>query len=154
MPRKAVPLEQRELEATVRTRHKNKAEGSVLVTVKLITECPGLSAEAKKKWPIVREVLQKLPVSTEADILAIQRLAETYAEVLELQEVIRKEGRFYSAETKFGEMIRPHPAVAMYSDASKRLHALLTEFGLTPSSRSKVKGPTDGEQKDPLEEFV
>ena len=42
----------------------------------------------------------------------------------------------------------------MYSDASKRLHSLLTEFGLTPSSRSKVKGPGDGEEKDPLREFL
>jgi P27 family predicted phage terminase small subunit len=154
MPRKAKPLEQRELEATVRTRHRNKTEGSVIVTVKLIQDCPGLSAEALKKWPIVREVLQKLPVSTDADMLAIQRLAETYAEVLDLQATIKKEGRFYDAPTKEGVIIRAHPAVAMYSDASKRLHSLLTEFGLTPSSRSKVKGPGDGEEKDPLREFL
>lgn len=87
-------------------------------------------------------------------MVAIQRLAETYAEVLTLQEDIKREGRFYTADTKFGEMIRPHPAVAMYSDASKRLHALLVEFGLTPSSRSKVKAPGDGDEKDPLQEFI
>lgn len=87
-------------------------------------------------------------------MLAIQRLAETYAEVMDLQAVVKKEGRFYEAETKFGLMIRPHPAVTMYSDASKRLHALLVEFGLTPSSRSKVKVPGDGDEKDPLKEFL
>lgn len=147
-------MEQREVEGTVRARHRKKAEGSVIVQVKLIQDCPNLSAEGKKRWNSVREVLQKLPVSTEADILAIQRLTETYAEVMDLQDTIRKEGRFYEADTKFGMMIRPHPAVAMYSDASKRLHALLVEFGLTPSSRSKVKAPGDGNPQDPLKEFL
>ncbi|MFK8827308.1 phage terminase small subunit P27 family, partial [Citrobacter freundii] len=35
-------------------------------------------------------------------------------------------------------MIKPHPAAMMKADAWKRLRAMLAEFGMTPSSRSKV----------------
>lgn len=154
MPRAKVPMEKRELEGTVRARHRNKAEGSLLIDVKLIQDCPGLSKKALKHWPIVRNVLQKLPVSTEADVLAIQRLVETYTEVLELQAMLEKEDRFYWSETKVGNIMRAHPAVSALSDADKRLRALLTDFGLTPASRSKVKGDGSGSAKDPLEEFL
>ncbi|MGV3843346.1 P27 family phage terminase small subunit, partial [Citrobacter braakii] len=34
--------------------------------------------------------------------------------------------------------IKPHPAAMMKADAWKRLRAMLAEFGMTPSSRSKV----------------
>jgi P27 family predicted phage terminase small subunit len=147
-------MEKRELEGTVRTRHRNISEGSLILDVKLIQNCPDLSTKAKKHWPFVRNVLQKLPVSTEADVVAIQRLVETYAEVRDLQALLEKEDRFYWAETKTGSIMRAHPAVAALSDADRRLRALLTDFGLTPASRSKVKGDTDGKQEDPLQEFI
>ncbi len=50
-------------------------------------------------------------------------------------------------------MIKPHPAAVMKADAWKRIRAMLSEFGMTPASRSKVgaKGPAEA---DPLEEFL
>lgn len=50
-------------------------------------------------------------------------------------------------------IIRPRPEVKMASDAWRRVQRMLTEFGLTPSSRSKVKGEPEGEA-DPFEEWA
>jgi P27 family predicted phage terminase small subunit len=41
----------------------------------------------------------------------------------------------------------------MKSDAWKRIRAMLSEFGMTPASRSKV-GASGPSEADPLEEFL
>ncbi len=50
-------------------------------------------------------------------------------------------------------MIKPHPAAVMKADAWKRIRAMLSEFGMTPASRSKV-GANGPAEADPLEEFL
>lgn len=152
--RKRIPIEKKEILGTVRARDRKKAEGTPKVPVVQVEECPGLSPKAKEYWPFIRQALQKLPVSTEADIVAIQRLAECYAEVRVLQETCRLEGRFYESATKEGVIVRAHPAVGALSEADRRLRAYLTDFGLTPASRTRVKGDGNGDTpKDPLIEF-
>jgi len=51
------------------------------------------------------------------------------------------------------EMHRPYPQVAMVQNAWKRVLDGLREFGLSPSSRSKVS-ELPGGAVDPLEEFM
>lgn len=155
MPRKRVPMEQREIEGTVRAKHRKKAEGTPEVEIILVEECPGLSTDARKYWPLLRKVLQKLPVSAESDILAIQRMAECYAELRQHAETLKREGWHYTSETKTGTIIRAHPAAGLLSDADRRLRAYMTDFGLTPAARTKVKGEGNGDTpKDPLSEFL
>lgn len=158
MGRTAVPMEQRKVEGTVRSRHRRKAAevGAVLATVevKLVENLPDLSAEAKKHWPFLRNALQKLPVSCESDVPALQLLAETYATWKKLCAVVAKEGSFYETFGESGKIIRAHPALSERNDAERRLRILLTDFGLTPASRTRVKGTDDGNApKDPLAEF-
>lgn len=89
-----------------------------------------------------------------ADMPSIQRMAETYAEVRMHQATLQKTGYFYKAMTKEGYIIRSHPAVAALSDADRRLRPMLAEFGLTPASRTRVKGDSDGNPpEDPLADF-
>ena len=154
MSRKAIPLEQRLLEAKVRTRHIRKAANAPQVDIKIIEEVPDLSPEAKKYWPRFKALLKALPVTAESDVMTVQRMVETYAEVRQYMKVIKEEGPFYRSETKFGSVIRPHPAVSALSDADRRLHSYLIDFGLTPAARSKVQGDGHGNTpKDPLSQF-
>lgn len=151
-PRK--PLEKHQIEGTARASVKKRAEYTPKIPVVQVEECPGLSPKAREHWPFIRQCLQKLPVSTEADIASIQRLVECYAEVRVLQDICRLEGRFYESKTKEGIIIRAHPAVGALSEADRRLRAYLTDFGLTPASRTRVKGDGNGDApKDPLSEF-
>jgi P27 family predicted phage terminase small subunit len=49
--------------------------------------------------------------------------------------------------------LKPHPALGVIRDAEATMMRLLSEFGLTPASRSKVKAKVEG-PKDALGEFL
>lgn len=110
----------------------------------------------------IGEELNAIGVMTTLDGKALELLIEAYTEYRQHCETLDREGYTYAVydeeEKDEGKdrsirMIKPHPASVMKSDAWKRVRAMLAEFGMTPSSRSKVgaKGPAEA---DPLEEFL
>lgn len=112
-----------------------------------------LSVRARSAWKFVAELLDNMGVLTEADSLALERLCETYVEIVEAQELIEKKGRVYKTHNEAGEIMwRSHPAVKQLQDADRRFRAYLIEFGLTPAARSKVQ-TSGGKKKDPLEDY-
>jgi P27 family predicted phage terminase small subunit len=50
--------------------------------------------------------------------------------------------------------IQQRPEVAIAQKASDKCRAFLTEFGLTPASRSRIKLPDAGPPADPFEAFL
>lgn len=156
MARARVPMEKRELEGTVRAKHRAKAAGTPeVVVLKTIEECPDLSVTGKKYWPFIKKCLNALPVTAESDLITVQRLVETYGEVRYCMETIKREGWFYESETKTGTIMRSHPAVGQMNEADRRLRAYLQDFGMTPAARTKVKGEEGGnDPKDPLAGFL
>lgn len=107
-----------------------------------------MSDAARVAWGRLTVILDRMGVLTEADAYALERLAELYAEMVALSEVIAAEGRTYETVTETGSSIfRPRPEVAMLADADRRFRAYLIEFGLTPAARSKVKADGGDEEK-------
>ena len=120
-----------------------------------------LSEKARQYWGDVGAVLLNMKVVTAADGPALMLLTETLAEWAEArQAVIGVDGRpgvglVYEMETEGGQtMRRPNPEVAQASDAMKRALRMLTEFGLTPSSRSKVSALGGDKDTDPLSDII
>lgn len=93
-------------------------------------------------------------ILTMADGPALALLCDAYAEYLEAREKTSgRKGKTYETTTaQGGTMIRPRPEVAMASDAWRRVQRMLSEFGLTPSSRAKVV-VRPKEEEDPLEKL-
>jgi P27 family predicted phage terminase small subunit len=130
---------------------------------KAIPSCPEhLSTASKVTWGKLCVLLDRMGVLTEADGLALERLCDCHAEILECRELIAKHGRTYESIRWIGGdespieqvLVKANPAVAMLADADRRFKSYLVEFGLTPAARSKVQIKDDGdEQKDPLQEF-
>lgn len=95
---------------------------------------------ARAAWFAVCPMLQAMGVLDRADAMALERLCETYAEVVELTRDIRERGRTQTTITESGsEMERQRPQVAMLADADRRFKSYLVEFGLSPAARSKVQ---------------
>lgn len=125
--------------------------------------CPAhLSDTSKVAWGRLCVLLDRMGVLTEADALALERLCDCYAEILECRELIARDGRTYSSIRGIGDedspieqvLMKANPAVAMLADADRRFKGYLVEFGLTPAARSKVQARgDDDEKKDPLNEF-
>ena len=115
----------------------------------------GMSRRAKATWKKLMPMLQSMGVMTRVDGYALERLAECYAEVVELQKVIRSKGHTYEAESNTGAvMVRPRPEVGMLADADRRFKGYLIEFGLTPAARSKVEAHgEESDKKDPAESY-
>lgn len=126
-----------------------------------------LRGRARRLWKQIAPVLEEMHILTTADPHALALLCDAYAEYVECSEYIRKRGRTYEsivvveAEDEAGEraeitkrMVRPRPEVAMAADAWRRVRAMLAEFGMTPSSRTRVKATEGGREKDPFEDFL
>lgn len=116
---------------------------------------PGhLSKRAAAAWLKVSKMLNALGVLTALDAMALERLCECYAEILEYQATLDaredpKTGeigcRTYETTTVAGgRMVRVYPEVALLADADRRFKAYLGDFGLTPATRSKVSGTSPG----------
>lgn len=109
----------------------------------------------EKYWfKVLGERLDSIGVITVLDGMALELLVGAYIEWRRHRDVIEKEGDSYKTTSADGSvMIRPHPQVAMMADAWKRVCKMQAEFGMTPSSRSKVNAGNPGES-DPLAEFL
>lgn len=95
-----------------------------------------ISDRAQRVWPHVTKMLAQMDVLTSADVLALEQLCEAYADKLEARTELRMKGMFYKSGNG---MMRANPAMALIDDADRRIWKWLTEFGCTPSSRTKVR---------------
>lgn len=106
------------------------------------------SPAAKAAWLRFGSVLDSMGVLAKTDGAALQRLAEVYAQVSQLQQHIANHGHTYLGGVETDSKGQPipgtgltkaRPEVGMLADADRRLRAYLTDFGLTPSARTRVK---------------
>lgn len=108
----------------------------------------------KVAWGKLTVLLDGMGILTIADTLALERLCDIYADILQLRLTIADEGRTYTVQTDGGFLIKANPAVSMLADADRRFKSYLVEFGLTPAARTKVKVNGDDDKKeDPLNQF-
>lgn len=109
-----------------------------------------LPPAAAVHWGRFAALFDRMGVLTEADAQALERLCCLYQETVELQQVLEKDGRFYTTTNSAGDkMIRPHPAAAQLADADRRFRGYLSDFGGTPSARVRVKTEDPIADEDP-----
>ena len=94
-----------------------------------------LSKAGKLEFRRLAAVLQPLGLLTEIDLRALELYADPYVLWREATEKTAKAGMVIKTSTGY-PMVNPYLVVAQ--QASKRLQQLLCEFGMTPSSRTRV----------------
>ena len=116
----------------------------------VIPDCPKwISGQARKVWEKLAPMLEGMGLLTEADEIALAAICSLYARYKDLEKVIDKKG-YTEKNSRSG--VKAVPEFAMSRDCLKLLKSFLAEFGLTPSSRSRINLPQP-ETDDPLEEF-
>lgn len=110
-----------------------------------------MTDRGREAWGYVVGILDRMGVLTEADALAVELLCEARADWLSARDIIAAHG----GETYVTDagLIKAHPAVAMRNDAARRMQSLLAEFGMSPSSRSKVQAKAADDQDDPAAQY-
>ncbi len=90
---------------------------------------------AKKWWKKLSGPLFDYGLLTEADIIAVGTLCDLLSQYEEAQALIAEHG--YLAESQNGSVYQ-HPAVGIANKTRKDILQWCREFGMTPSSRSKI----------------
>ncbi len=141
--RKPKPTQMKVVQGTFRKDRANHAEPK---PKKQLPPCPDfLEGRARKEYFRIGRKLERIGILTEIDDLALTGLCQSWAEYLEATEQVRKTGMLVKAPSGYPIL---NPYVVLANQALKRVKAFLTEFGMTPSSRSRVSAAKKAEDKD------
>ena len=127
-----------------------------------VPPCPKhLRRLARATWNRIGAYLVQLGVMTTVDHHALELLVRAYVDYHRAQSVLERCGSTYTIRTASGRVIRPRPEVAIAREAWNRTLRALTEFGLTPASRTRLEttdpdagAPTDDDGPAAAEEFL
>lgn len=117
--------------------------------------CPRwLSKRAKEEWKRIVPELEKLGLLTKIDMAALAGYCQAYARWREAEEILEREGLTMEHTNKAGATnVSLHPAFFAAQKYLAQMKAFATEFGLTPSSRSRINLPEQKEE-DEFEAFL
>lgn len=86
--------------------------------------------------------------STETHEEALNMCASRLARVEELNGKLDREGTTYETRDKFGNvLIKARPEFAQCSEAARHAAMLLSEMGLTPTGRARLRAPSSTKKK-------
>lgn len=114
------------------SRHKNRLEAEGIPTQPAIQ-----SANETFDWLV--DKLDRLGVVADVDAMALQMLADAWEDYQVARNVIKDQGPTYSTTTAQGDLMwRPRPEVLMMNQSWSKVEKMMTQFGLTASSRAKI----------------
>jgi P27 family predicted phage terminase small subunit len=116
-----------------------------------IPPCPTwLTPAGKREYKRHAEMLVNLRVMTEADRLALAAMVHEFAKWREAEEMVDKLGAVLISERTGAPYLNPWQNIA--SNHFKNMVKLMTEFGLTPASRSRIEAQPEEEKSTSLAE--
>ncbi|MEX0613907.1 MAG: phage terminase small subunit P27 family, partial [Pirellulales bacterium] len=116
--------------------------------------CPErVQGRARGFWDEHAPVLEAMGLLTVADVPMLAELCQTEAEYWNAVDDVAEHGLRLISYTEAGSVWRENPSVRIGSDAGKRLKSLMVEFGMSPSSRTRVKAAPKAKEKSALEKL-
>jgi len=109
-----------------------------------------LGGKAKKEWKRITPELARAGLLTKIDGTALAAYCDCFAQWAEASAKIKKQGMTIETE-KNGPVISPYLKIS--NAAVDRMRQFLVEFGMTPSSRSKVKAAPAPEKPQEGEDY-
>ena len=110
----------------------------------------GLSKMAQKHWRTVAVQLSEANILTELDRPALILYCESWARWQEASKMVQERGMLVKSPTGY-PMQNPYLSIA--NKALDQMQRLLVEFGMTPSSRSRIQIMED-KDLDPFGDFL
>jgi len=145
--RKPKPTALKVLEGNPGKRPLNKNEPK---PEKKAPRCPSwLEPEAKKEWRRMSKQLEELGVLTQVDAAAFAGYCQAYARWKEAEEFLSKHGTIFKTPSGYIQQV---PQVSIAQTYLKIMKDFCSEFGLTPSSRSRINVNSEVTETDDLME--
>src|SRR3990172_3936709 len=136
---KPKPIELKKIQGNPGHRPLNLSQPKPKVPVKRPRGMGGLQ---KKFWNEYAPELERLQILTGVDSAAFRLMADHFAIAVQAVRELQAEG--LNVEAKEG--IKKNPLAQIFKDNSLAFKAFASEFGLTPSSRTRLKMPAELEQ--------
>ena len=131
--RKPKPTKLKIVEGNPGKRAINQNEPKVMGTPR----CPEhLDEEAKKEWKRMSKLLSKAGLLANVDKAQLAMYCQAWGRWVEAEEKLKKHGMIVRAPKSGYPMQSPYLAIA--NQAMKQLQTSLVEFGMSPSSRSRI----------------
>lgn len=111
-------------------------------------KCPSwINKEAKKEWKRIAPELERLGLLTDIDTSALAAYCQAYSHWKDAEEFMTKHGTVFKTPSGYMQQL-PHVSIA--NNAMKIMRAFSAEFGLTPSSRTRIEIDSQDEDSDPM----
>lgn len=133
--RKKIPASIKEMKGTLRPWRENK-NAPKPERISMLDPPKHLNEIAAAEYIKKAELLDRLGVLKEGDDVALAAYAEAYARWVKAVEIYNKTGPL--VKDKNGNPVR-NPVGYAINNAVETMYRFLTEFGLTPASRTKIK---------------
>jgi P27 family predicted phage terminase small subunit len=118
-----------------------------------VPKCPDfLDDEARAEWFRMAPVLQKMGVLTPADRAALAAYCVAYSRWVTAEGQVKRLGTIVKSPLKNFPMKSPYLTVA--DQALETMRKFMVEFGLTPSSRGRIRLPEDRRAGDEFDAFL
>ncbi|ATQ55043.1 phage terminase small subunit P27 family [Paracoccus yeei] len=147
--RKPLPTQLKLVKGTARPHRLNPAEPTPSVAIPDPPE--HLDAEAAAKFTDMATLLARHGVMTELDAGALARYVVIWRRWLDAEAEVKRRGPV--VKTVGGNIIQ-NPFLAVANKCLAQMGQIESEFGLTPSSRSRIRTAAPAETSDPFEEFL
>jgi P27 family predicted phage terminase small subunit len=120
--------------------------------------CPAwLDEQGKNTWGQLVPQLEAMGVLREVDANALGRYCVLWGRWRAAEDFLQKNGSVYTLKDEAGKVraVMQFPQVSIAHKLALALARLEAEFGMTPSSRSRIQAlPRDQDEDDPLREFM
>ena len=118
----------------------------------IMPDCPKwFDAEAKAFWNKSGPKLNRLGLLTEVDGPAFEAVCQRYSLWVRCEKRMKAKGLIMKTETGYEQQ---RPEVSIAKNALADVKAFLTEFGMTPASRSKIDLKLDEKDEDEMEKLL
>jgi P27 family predicted phage terminase small subunit len=109
-----------------------------------------LTGEARKEWDRITVLLLELKMLAQVDRAALAAYCQCWARWVSAEKKLKHKGAVIKSPN--GCPIQ-NPYLGIANTALKQLKTFLTEFGLTPASRTRIRVP-ESEESDDLGDFL
>lgn len=146
--RKPLPTQLKLVKGTARPHRLNRAEPQPAPAV---PEPPAhLDERARAKFTAMAAMLAQQGIMTALDAGALARYAVVWCRWVEVEAEVKRRGPVVKTE---GGNIIQNPFLAVANKCLLQLAQIESEFGLTPSSRTRIRAVALTDADDPLEKY-
>jgi P27 family predicted phage terminase small subunit len=111
-----------------------------------VPDCPEhLDEIARREWEQLIPILRGMKVLTTADYIALGNLCQAYSTQIKAQKQLARSGLLYKTRSGY---VQQSPLLGIITAQTTIVNNLLREFGLTPSSRTRIAVVQEPEIQD------